>query len=305
MVTFGPAPADGTDVWWLWIVGGLIAWLVVALLVGVVLGRSVQLADRRSAAPADLSPDPVMTPAAAARRRAIPLPTFAVALVGVALALETTGFVLRLTGASGATARVLSMDAPFSLPRMYVAALFATAGVMAIAAAGRLPERRIWWMAVGLVAVGIAVVKAGGTVHAVAYQELQAAAGQTGALALSAAAALLVGGVLWFLSSTERRDRARVLGALALYAVASVGVSGVSTIAGGTYGGASRWTTGVTFVEEAGEALGGVVFLVAVLAGVAPRLVLPAAWALRRTADAHTLDAAEPLPGRALRDGLR
>jgi hypothetical protein len=35
-----------------------------------------------------------------------------------------------------------------------------------------------------------------------------------------------------------------------------------------------------------------VVFLVAVLVGVAPRLVLPADWALRRTEDAHTLDAA-------------
>jgi hypothetical protein len=48
-----------------------------------------------------------------------------------------------------------------------------------------------------------------------------------------------------------------------------------------------------TFLEESGEALAGVAFLVAVLVGVAPRLVLPAAWPLRREADAHTLEASE------------
>jgi hypothetical protein len=298
-------------VWWLWILGGLIAWLVLASLAAFVLGRGVALADRRAAvgslSTADLAgvSAPAAVPAARARRRPLPLPTFAVVLAAVALALEATGYVVRLTGASGPTARVLSMDAPFSLPRMYVAALFAAAAVMAIAAAGRLPERRTWWMAVGLVAGGIATVKAGSTVHAAAYSELNATAGQAGALAVSAVAALAVVGALWFLSRTERRDRARVLGALALYAVASVGLSGVSSVVGGAYGGASRWTAGITFVEEAGEALGGVVFLVAVLAGVAPRLVLPAGWALRRTADAHTLDAVEPLPGRAVHDGLR
>ena len=51
-----------------------------------------------------------------------------------------------------------------------------------------------------------------------------------------------------------------------------------------------------TFLEESGEALAGVAFLMAVLVGVAPRLVLPAAWALRRTADAQTLDVPEALP---------
>ena len=45
-----------------------------------------------------------------------------------------------------------------------------------------------------------------------------------------------------------------------------------------------------SFVEEGGEALAGVAFLIAVLVGVAPRLVLPAGWPLRRAADAATLD---------------
>jgi hypothetical protein len=53
-----------------------------------------------------------------------------------------------------------------------------------------------------------------------------------------------------------------------------------------------------TFLEESGEALAGVAVLVAVLVGVAPRLVLPADWALRRTADAHTIEVSDHLPRR-------
>ena len=54
-----------------------------------------------------------------------------------------------------------------------------------------------------------------------------------------------------------------------------------------------------TFVEEAGEALAGVAFLVAVLVGVAPRLVLPPDWALRRADDALSLEVAPQSPGLA------
>ena len=64
----------------------------------------------------------------------------------------------------------------------------------------------------------------------------------------------------------------------------------------------ARATATPTFLEESGEALGAVVFLVAVLVGVAPRLVLPADWVLRRTADAHTLELAEVLPLRPAGD---
>jgi hypothetical protein len=113
---------------------------------------------------------------------------------------------------------------------------------------------------------------------------------------VSAAVAAVVVGALWFLSRTERRDRRRVLSVLALYAVASVGLSAVSQMAG-AYG--AQWVTTATFVEESGEALAAVAFLMAVLAGVAPRLVLPAGWALRREVDAQTLDVPSQMPGRS------
>jgi hypothetical protein len=294
-------------VWWLWVVGGLVAWLVLSVMVAVIIGRGIRLADRRSAGA--WVPDPRTTGeavavarppvAAPARRRAIPLPPLALALLSLAVALEVSGYVVRLTGTSGTAARLLSMDAPNSLPRMFVAAVFAAAAVMAVAAAARMPERRTWWGAVGVVAAGIAVVKAGSTVHTTAFGEVSAVTGTAGAMLVSVLAAGAVVGTLWFLSRTERRDRLRVLGALTLYAGAAVGLSAASTLAYDSFGSASSLTSAVVFLEEAGEAIGGVVFLVAVLAGVAPRLVLPAEWALRRTADAHTLDVPDALPGRS------
>ncbi len=303
MVTSGVAAGDDRHVWWMWVVGGLFVWLLVAFLVAVVVGRGIRLADSRSAAPAvpDLlatTPAAVPVTAVRVRRRAIPLPPVGIALVVAALALELAGYLTRLTGASGRAAQIWSMDAPLSVPRMFVAALFGAAAVLAIAAAGRLPERRAWWTAVGLVAAGIAVIKAGSTLHADAFHSLRDATSLGGAVVVSALVAGAVLGALWQLSRSERRDRLRVLSALALYAGASVGLSAVSSAVTGTYGGASTWAAGATFLEETGEALGGVVFLIAVLAGVAPRLVLPAAWPLRRTADAHTLEVAEPLAGR-------
>src|SRR3954449_9657132 len=48
MVTFSVAAADEGSVWWLWVVGGLAVWSVVAVLFAVVLGREIRLADRRS-----------------------------------------------------------------------------------------------------------------------------------------------------------------------------------------------------------------------------------------------------------------
>jgi hypothetical protein len=94
-----------------------------------------------------------------------------------------------------------------------------------------------------------------------------------------------------------------VLAVLALYAAASVGLSAVSSAVAGAVGSASNWAAAATFLEESGEALAGVSFLVAVLVGVAPRLVLPAAWALRRAADEHTLDLPEQLPARSAPEG--
>jgi hypothetical protein len=291
MVGFGRAAADDEHVWWHWVVGGLVVWLVVSTAVAVVLGRGIRLADVRTTGTgvgaADLQP---LRGASRTRRRAVPLPPVGVALAASALALETCGLVLRLTGATGPTARLLSMDAPFALPRMFVAALFAVAAVAAVVAVARFPGRRSWWLGVALVSTGIASVKAGGNVHADAMQAVQEAFGARTAVVLSVvvASAVVVG--LWSFTRTERRDRRRVLGTLALYAVASVGLSAVSGVVPGSL------SATATFVEESGEALAGVAFLMAVLLGVAPQLVLPASWALRRTADAEALEA---LPGSA------
>jgi ACR3 family arsenite efflux pump ArsB len=111
--------------------------------------------------------------------------------------------------------------------------------------------------------------------------------GSAGAQIVAGLLAFAVLGLLGYLARAERRDRLRVLGSLAFYAAAAVGLSAVSANMSG-----ARAAAVATFAEEAGEALGAVVFLIAVLVGVAPRLVLPAEWALRRSADAHTLDAA-------------
>ena len=144
------------------------------------------------------------------------------------------------------------------------------------------------------------MVKAGGSVHADALNLLDRSFGTALTVLVSVLAAGAVVGALWVLSRTERRDRRRVLGVLALYAAASVGLSAVSSVVTGAYGSASRWAAGATFIEETGEALAAVAFLVAVLVGVAPRVVLPARWALRREADAHTLDLPERLPGQTI-----
>jgi hypothetical protein len=293
-------------VWWLWVLGGLVVWIVVALFLAVIVGRGIRLADRRSPGTgvddvlttADLLPHPAPV-AARVRRRALPVPTVGIALFAVAVTLETWGYVLRLTGATGATARLLSMDATLSLPRMYIATLFAAAALAAVAGAGSIPGRRTWWLAVGLVAGGIAAVKAGSTVHSQALAGLSDAVGSRFALLISVLIAGAVVAALSFLSRSERRDRRRVLGVLALYAGASVGLSAVSSVVAGAAGAASSFAAAATFLEESAEALAGVGFFIAVLAGVAPRLVLPAAWPLRRSADAHTLDLPELVPGRS------
>jgi hypothetical protein len=310
MVTFRAKAADRNHVWWLWVVGVLVAWLGIALAVAVVVGRGIRIADRRSPgtgavplittadAPEVVSVEPA---AARVRRRAIPLPNVGVALVVLAVALEASGYVARLTGTTGDSARLLSMDAPLSLPRMFVTLLFAASALAAFAGAGSLPGRRAWWTAVGVVAAAIAVVKGGGNVHAYALHALSKAIGGSAALAVSVFLAVAVVAGLWFLSRDERRDRRRVLSVLALYAVAAVGLSGLSSLVGENFG--ATWTAAATFIEESSEALAAVAFLMAVLAGVAPRLVLPADWALRREVDAHTLDLPESVQGRSTAGG--
>jgi hypothetical protein len=299
VVTFDRSTADALLVWWVWVLGVLAVWVVVGMLVALVIGRGIRMADRRSPgtgvamSTADLPASFVPAPAPApVRRRSIPLPPIGITLAAVAVALETTGYVLRLNGATGRSADLLSMDAPFALPRMFVALLFAAGAIAAVAAAGSIPGRRTWWLAVAVVGAGIAAVKAGGTVHADAMSALTDALGARTAVLVSAVAAVAVVAALWFLSRTERRDRRRVLGTLAGYGVASVGLSALSASV------SSSWYVTATFLEESGEALAGVAFLIAVLVGVAPRVVLPAAWPLRRTADAHTIEVPAGLPAR-------
>src|SRR3954470_14777937 len=211
MVTFSAAAADEGSVWWLWVVGGLAVWSVVAVLFAVILGRGIRLADRRSLGvglddlltTADLPASLRAAPAAASanvRRRSIPVPPIGILLFAIAVTLETVGYILRLTGVGGASAQVLSMDAPFSVPRMFVAAVFAAAALAAVAGAGSLPGRRTWWLAVGLVGGVIAAVKAGSTVHAEALEALSQAIGGSAAVAVSGAVAAVVVGALWFLS---------------------------------------------------------------------------------------------------------
>jgi len=131
-------------------------------------------------------------------------------------------------------------------------------------------------------------------VHVDVMTALSDAAGAAGAVVVSVAVVIAVLAVLAFVSRAERRDRRRVLTGLAAYGAASVGLSTISTLAVG------QWAVTATYLEESGEALAGVAVLVAVLIGVAPRLVLPASWALRRNFDAAPLDVPEQLP-RALR----
>ncbi|TFV64668.1 hypothetical protein E4P41_00005 [Geodermatophilus sp. DF01-2] len=281
---------------WAWIVVGLGAWLLFAVVLALVVGRGIHLADRRSpgsaAALTNAGPAPAVSvvPVRTGRRR-VPLPPVGVGLAASAVALETAGYVARLSGATGPAARLLSMDAPYSLPRMFIAALFAAAAFAAVAGAARNPGRRTWWLAVAAVAAAVSTVKAGSTVHADAMTALAGAAGFAGAVAVSAFVAACGLAALTFVSRTERRDRRRVLGCLAGYAGASVGLGAVAGVLDG------HWAVAATFLEETGEALAGVAFLVAVLIGVAPRLVLPAGWVLRREDDAASLEAPQRLPG--------
>jgi hypothetical protein len=284
---------------WLWVTVGVAGWLVLGVVVAFGLGRGIRVAEDRSphvGLPPGLNtadlPVGLRVPATspitrgrATRRRAVPLPSVGVGLIVLALGLETAGYVVRLRGTRGEITGLLSMDAPFSVPRMFVAGLFAVAALAALAGATMQPHRRTWWSAVALVAALVALIKAGSTVHVRAVELLALTVGTTGALVLSAAGAAGVLAGLWFLSRKERRDRRRVLATLGFYAVAAVGLSALSGAAVSAFGVSSTWAATATYVEEAGEALAAVAYLVAVLVGVAPQLVLPREWVLRRQGD--------------------
>ena len=299
-----------------WIVGGLAAWLVIGLLFAVVVGRGIRLADERSPGATDpdllIRREPPVTAGAGPSRRplraavhqggAVPLPPVAVAMAAVALGLELVGYAIRLTGATGPIARLFSMDGHLSVPRLFVAGIFAVAAFAAVAGAAVNEGRRTWWLTVGMIAAAISAVKLGSTLHSDALGWLVGAVGEAVAALITALMAAAVIGLLWVLSRDERRDRRRLLMALSFYAFAVVGLSTVSRLVSRTYGYASDWAAAATFVEESGEALAAITYVVAVLVGVAPRLVLPARWALRRADDAHGLEATESLVRSRLAD---
>ncbi|MCZ2836057.1 hypothetical protein [Modestobacter sp. VKM Ac-2985] len=279
--------------WWGWV---LVGWTTLAVVVAVPLGMALRIAELRSRGQTGPLPTGLrLAFRTRSRRRRLPVPPLSAALIGVGLSLQAVGLGLRLAGNDRGAARYLSMDAPLSVPRMWVAALLATAAVAAFVGAARATERRPWWLGVGVVAALAAQVKGGGTVHVEALRTAGLAGRPVLATAVSAGIAVVTLAVLWWLSRTERRDRRRVMTAFAIYAGAAVVLSGVSAVVGSASG-AFPWAAVATFVEESGEAVGAVAVLTAVLVGVAPRLVLPADWALRRRADAETVDAPGQLP---------
>jgi hypothetical protein len=275
--------------WWLWLV---IAWSVLTVAVVVPLGSAMRAAGRRRGWAADptkpirLGSAPPMAATPDSRRR-VPAPPIAVLLVGTGLSLEVLGFVLRTAGADRAgAARLLSMDEPLSVPRMFIAVL-----VAAFAGASRARERRAWWTGVGLVAVLAAQVGGGTSLHVHVLKTLGLADDQLVVTAGSTVLGAAVLGSLWWVSRNERRDRRRVLAAIAFYGVAAGALSALSTVVAQEAGTASVWAAVATLATESARVLGAVAVLMAVLVGVAPRLVLPAEWSMRRAADAQTIDA--------------
>ena len=286
--------------WWGWV---LVGWVGLSILLAPLLGVALREADRRERLDRGLPPVPVAV--GPARRRRVPLPPVAAAALLLGVTLEAVGFLVRVSGSERGGARIWAMDLPLAVPRMFIAGLLAVAALAALLGATRATGRRPWWTAVGLVAALLSQVKAGGTVHVRALEAAGVAGRPVVAALGSAAVAAIVLALLWWLSRDDRRDRRRVLTAFAVYAVAAVGLSGVSSLVGQA-GGSSFWSALATFVEEVGEVGGAVAVLTAVLVGVAPRLVLPADWVIRRSADAHTLDAPGTLPVRGSRtDDLR
>ncbi|WP_243731088.1 hypothetical protein [Modestobacter roseus] len=267
----------------------MVGWIGLSVVLAPLIGIALREADAREREVLGAAP----ARAARVRRRRIPLPPLSAALLLTGISLEAVGFVVRTSGNERGAGRLWSMDLPLAVPRMFVAALFAAAALAALLGAARATGRRPWWLAVGLIAAVIAQVKAGGTVHVDALRTLGVNDRPLLATIGSAAVAGAVIAALFVLSRKERRDRRRVLTALAIYAVAAAGLSGVSALVDQA-GASAFWVAAATFVEESGEVLGGVAVLTAVLVGVAPRLVLPAAWALRRRADAETVDAPAP-----------
>lgn len=217
------------------------------------------------------------------------------------------GLAVRLTGARGDVAALLSMDGSGSVGRLFATGVLGAAGVVAALGARWRPGRRTWWAAVAVVAGALALTKSVGNVHYEVMTWLGGGAQSWRGMFLFGLLASAAIAVLWWLSAGDRRDRKRVLGALAGHAGAAVAVAAVADYFEATTGRASTASSVATFVEVVGEGLTAVALLVAVLIGVVPRLVLPEGSRLRRRDDelpAELIELAvgsDPLHWRALR----
>jgi len=224
--------------------------------------------------------------------RRVPVPPWARWAAAGLVGSEVLGYLLRVLHAPRALSHPLSMELPFSLPRMLVATVFVMAAVAAATGAARLPRRRTWWTAIAVLCAAAALVKAGSTVHKAVIESIGGYAHPARALAVSAVVGVVVLGGLFWLSREERRDRRRVLKWFGAYGVAAGGLTVPSALAEAAWGHGSALTATFVLVEESSEAVAALGVLVAVLVGVAPRFVFPADHPFRRTADEGT-----PTPG--------
>src|SRR4051812_9498916 len=140
--------------WWGW---ALVGWTALAIVAAPLLGSAMHEADRRERVVQGLEP---ATAVRTVRRRRMPVPPLAVGLLLTGVVLEAVGYVVRASGQEDDALLRWSMDAPLGVPRMFVAAVFLAAGIVALVGAVRGRDRRPWWTTVGLVALGIAQVKA-------------------------------------------------------------------------------------------------------------------------------------------------
>lgn len=217
--------------------------------------------------------------------RRVPVPLWARWVAVVLVGFEVLGYALRVSGAPKAISHPLSMDLPFSLPRMLVATVFLLAAVAAGAGAVRLHRRRTWWTAIAVLCGTAALVKAGSTVHKALIEAIDGYTHPVRTLLISGLVAAVVLGGLYWLSRTERRDRRRVLKWFGAYGAAAGGLTIVSAVAESAWGHGSVSAASFVLVEESAEALSALGLLVAVLVGVAPALVFAAGHPLRRAAD--------------------
>ncbi|MGY1805903.1 hypothetical protein ACI8AF_00870 [Blastococcus sp. SYSU D00669] len=204
-------------------------------------------------------------------------------LAAVAALLETTGLAMRLLDVDGDFGRLLSMDGPGSLARLFVVGVLLAAAVVSAVAAVRRPGRRAWWSAVATVAALLGVVKLSSELHVGLVHVLGSGVGVWRGAAVLGAVGVAGLVALGQLSGEECRARRRLVLALAAHAVAAIGLSAVSAYARLTGGPVSA--AFATFVEESGEALTAAGVLVAVLMAVLPRLTVSAATLARRGDD--------------------